>query len=100
MPCSRYRADQTGPKTQLGGLKAGFANVAYQVLISELVASDPIAPAANGRSNAIISKPIADHELCVFVSMPVVYRGRGWAAVTYLPKMAVIDGHLFYENNK
>src|SRR5581483_6499866 len=38
----KYRADQTGAKIQLGGLKEGFFRSAYQVLTENEVQMDPI----------------------------------------------------------
>jgi hypothetical protein len=38
----RYKADQTGPNNQLGGVHGGFAKPAYQVGIEGLVKIEPI----------------------------------------------------------
>lgn len=59
MPCRRYSVVQTGPNTQLGGLKEGFASSAYQVGIAGVVKRDPIPPAIKGR---IIAKPNLERE--------------------------------------
>jgi hypothetical protein len=40
---------QTGPKSQLGGVQAGFWRAAYQVGIWEMVAKLPMPPAARQR---------------------------------------------------
>jgi hypothetical protein len=42
---SRYSVVQTGPNTQLGGVKEGFTRWAYQVGMAGKVAKDPMAPA-------------------------------------------------------
>jgi hypothetical protein len=41
----RYKADQTGPNTQLGGVQEGFAKSAYQDEIEGFVKIDPISAA-------------------------------------------------------
>lgn len=46
---------QTGPKTELGGLKKGFSSVEYQDSIARKVKYDPIPPAINGRAREITS---------------------------------------------
>jgi hypothetical protein len=38
----RYKADQTGPNIQLGGVQEGFARLAYQDGIEGFVKIDPI----------------------------------------------------------
>lgn len=45
MPIKRYNKVQTGPNTQLGGLKKGLFKVKYQVETEETVKTDPIMPA-------------------------------------------------------
>ncbi len=50
MPISTYSSVHTGPKSQFGGLKNGFASSAYQVGIFAIVARLPIAPAKTGSS--------------------------------------------------
>jgi len=42
----KYKADQTGPKIQLGGLQLGFVRVAYQVAIFGVVTAAPMPAAA------------------------------------------------------
>jgi len=37
----RYKADQTGPNIQLGGVQEGLARLAYQVGIDGVVKMDP-----------------------------------------------------------
>jgi hypothetical protein len=39
---------QTGPKSQLGGLKTGFSSPANQVVTDLAVKIDPMKPAASG----------------------------------------------------
>jgi len=44
IPIKVKRVVQTGPKSQLGGVKLGFCNVTYQVEIAEIVNMVPILP--------------------------------------------------------
>ncbi len=46
IPISVYRLVQTGANNQLGGLKDGFARLAYQLGIEDLVKIEPIKPAS------------------------------------------------------
>ena len=45
IPIKRYNSVQTGPKTQLGGLKNGLFKVTYHVETEDTVKTDPIIPA-------------------------------------------------------
>lgn len=47
MPMNKYNTTQTGPKSQLGGLNAGFSRVAYHVGIWGIVKNEPTTPASS-----------------------------------------------------
>lgn len=51
-----YKVIQTGPNSQLGGVKKGLFNVAYQVGIDEAVKIEPMAPASCESTIEDISK--------------------------------------------
>lgn len=55
MPIRTYNPVQTGPKTQAGGFRAGFASAAYQVGIDGAVKIEPITPAKTEIPTAIIN---------------------------------------------
>ena len=58
IPISMYRVSHTGPKSQFGGAKLGFTNVAYQDGIDCTVKIEPITPASWQITIAAISLPI------------------------------------------
>lgn len=54
-PISKYNTVQTGPNSQLGGLKNGLSSVAYHVAIFGNVTALPTAAATKGTNTDIIS---------------------------------------------
>lgn len=59
MPVRRYEIVHTGPKTQFGGVKAGFSIVEYhEVKPSPTVVNEPINPAAKLTQHAVMSGAI------------------------------------------
>ena len=67
IPKRIYREVHTGPKTQLGGLKEGLFNEAYQVGTAWEVNIPATAPTDNGNKMDIISLIMWDIFITVFV---------------------------------
>jgi hypothetical protein len=55
MPIRMYSKVQTGPNTQLGGLKEGLFKVLYQESTDSAVNKPPIAPTDNGIARQMIN---------------------------------------------
>ena len=55
-PMRTYSANQTGAKTQLGGVRMGFFNDAYHVGIAGTVKNDPILPTSSQRTTQAIKR--------------------------------------------
>jgi len=65
MPIRIKRVVQAGAKSQLGGLKEGLFNVAYQVGMEGVVKKEPIKPAERQTKTEIINF----QKLLIFIAL-------------------------------
>ena len=70
----KYKADQTGPKTQSGGFQLGFVRLAYQVAIFGAVTAPPV-PAAAKQTARTMARP-SQERLGVMIKPPLAAVSR------------------------
>jgi hypothetical protein len=73
IPISIYNIVQTGPNSQLGGLKDGFSRVAYHVGMEALVNIEPMKPAARQTPMLIANLRISIALMCSISHTPKLY---------------------------
>ena len=73
IPISIYRRDQTGAKSQTGGVKAGFCSKAYQPGVDPREKNEPMNPALKQAARLMASFTISRSPLSIMASY------QGWA---------------------